>query len=77
MTAAALPDKAAADEAMGPGKAGEEGTVDLVVFLAESWRRVFTTTQSVSHVVVEEVDVPHIGFVPVAVMIPAITAALR
>jgi hypothetical protein len=62
---------------MGPGKAEEEGTAGLVVFLAESWRRVLTTTQSVSHVVVEEVDVPHIGFVPVAVIIPAITAALR
>jgi len=77
LTAAALPDRAAADEAMGPGKAEEEGTVGLVVFLAESWRRVLTTVPSVSHVVVEEGDIPHIGFVPVAVMIPAMTAALR
>lgn len=36
LTAAALFDKIAADEAMGPGKPEEEATAGLVVFLAES-----------------------------------------
>jgi len=50
LTGAALPDKAAADEAMGPGRTEEEATAGLVVFLAESWRRVLTTISSISHI---------------------------
>jgi hypothetical protein len=43
LTAFVLPDRAAAEEAIGPGKTDEGATAGLSIFLAESCRRVLTT----------------------------------
>lgn len=77
-------DKAAAEEAIDPGR-GEVG-VGVLSFLADSCRRVLTTAHISTPLLSRhylfarqsaDCSSPHIGFVPVAVMIPAITAALR
>jgi hypothetical protein len=47
LAVAAEPERAAADAAMGPGRADEVGMEGVLIFLAESCRRVFTTESSV------------------------------
>jgi hypothetical protein len=47
LTAPAELERAAADDAMGPGRADEVATAGLLIFLADSCRRVFTTESSV------------------------------
>lgn len=73
--------RAAADVAIGRGRgevvggARGDGTAGSR-FFAESWSRVFTTGLSAKSTH-KRASSPHIGFVPVAVHIPAITAAPR
>jgi hypothetical protein len=47
LTVPAVPERAAADDAIGPGRADEDAVAVLLVFLADSWRRVLTTEISV------------------------------
>ena len=47
LTVPAGPAREAADDAIGPGRADEDAMAGLLVFLAESWRRVLTTEISV------------------------------
>jgi len=78
LTVLVAPDRAAAEDEIEPERADAAATAGFSTLRAESCRRVLTT--GCQHEPFKEVgkrDLPQIGFVPVAVMIPAITAALR